>query len=112
MLLLLLFYITNAVPMMTMGLNSQFDIVPDTFEQCDFDDPSAAAKRVFVDPSCDSLLCRSFDTCVSYIVYTPIGSPWICKLVDNQQKVNMIMFGLDGNNRTHVIHPTPCTTVS
>ena len=85
MLLLLLFNLINAVPMVTMGLNRQFDIVPDTFEQCDFDDSS-----------CDTLLCRSFDTCVSYIVYTPIGSPWICKLVDNQQKVNMIMFGWMG----------------
>lgn len=97
----ILFLITNADDdFVSFGLNTDFEIIPDTFKECTFHN------------SCYDILCEEFKinaSCVSYVVFTPLSDNIDCSIFLAYRKVNMIMFGLDKNRK--IVSPQKCGSI-
>lgn len=79
------------------GLDTNFDIVPDTFSLCNY-------------TNCPNHICDTLqENYTSYVVFSPLSITMICERIPIHNKVNMIVFGMDKNRiiiTTDICHST------
>jgi hypothetical protein len=86
--LLLFFLLINAEndPILSMGLTTDFKMVPGSSKECNFHD------------SCYDTLCNAFKSntsCVSYVVFVPISDNLSCGKFLPHREVDMIVVGFN-----------------
>lgn len=100
LLFLFIFLIKADEEFILMGLNKQFNIIPNTTTTCNF-----------IDYTCSDLLCELLaQDFITYIAFTQLTSIYICPERFPKIQTNMFTMLINSNNRL-IYNITSCHTI-